>query len=449
MERVVCKFGGTSVASAAQLTKVREIVLADPARTIVVPSAPGKRSKDEAKVTDLLYLSHEMAELHADFSGIVGVLRERYLGIERELGLKTEVSSELDRFENALREGCSRDFAASRGEFLNGLIVAALLEAEFVDPVSCVRIQSNGVVDPITYQLLGARLADPSKRYVVPGFYGADANGRVRTFSRGGSDISGAIAARAAHASLYENWTDVSGLLMADPRIVERPSPMLEVTYREIRELSYMGASVFHDEAIVPVREVGIPICIKNTNEPDAPGTRIVTRLSPAVDKNTEIAGIAGKRGFAMVCLEKSLMNKEVGFAHRLLGIFERRGISVEHCPSSIDGINVIVDRAQLEEQTEAVLQEIQQALQPDKIEVEEELALVAVVGEGMARSVGIAAKVFIALRDARVNVRVINQGASELNIIVGVVPADFERAIVALYGAFLESARWSESPGV
>jgi aspartate kinase len=283
-------------------------------------------------------------------------------------------------------------------------------------------------------------LADTKRRYVVPGFYGRDRQGNVKTFSRGGSDISGAIVARAIGAECYENWTDVSGLLMADPRIVENPRPMQEVSYRELRELSYMGASVFHDEAIGPVIEASIPICIKNTNEPNHPGTRIVPSLSADTVKTSEIAGIAGKRGFSMICVEKSLMNKELGFAYRLLGIMEGHKISVEHCPSSIDGINVIAESKYLQDNTETVLDEIRRVLQPDSVTLEPDLALIALVGEGMSHSIGIAAKLFAALRDANVNVRVINQGASEFNIIVGVMPEDYEPALRAIYGAFVRS---------
>jgi aspartate kinase len=439
---IVAKFGGTSVADANQLRKVQAIIKSDPRRRVVVPSAPGKRVSSDPKVTDLLYLCHEMGTVGADLTGPFSTIRERFLTIEKDLGLTPAIEPELDALHEQLRAGCTRDFTASRGEYLSGRIVAALLGATFIDPAEVVRIRSNGSVDPVTYELLGSRISDPTTTYVIPGFYGSDSQGRVKTFSRGGSDISGAIAARAANAELYENWTDVSGLLMADPRIVQSPLPMIEVTYREIRELSYMGASVFHDEAIIPVREAGIPICIKNTNAPNDPGTRIVTKLSPEVESSTEIAGIAGKKGFAMLGLEKSLMNKEVGFAYRLLGIMERHGMSVEHCPSSIDGINVIMEAGQLGDRGEALVDEVRRVLQPDRVELSTDLALIAVVGEGMAKSVGIAAKVFIALRDAGVNVRVINQGASELNIIVGVAPEDFEKAVRALYAAFMDSGR-------
>jgi aspartate kinase len=438
MSRIVCKFGGSSLADAKQFRKVRAIIEADPKRSLVVPSAPGKRVSSDAKLTDLLYLCQDSAAVGADFAAPFNQVKERFLEIERDLGLTAKMSDHLEALRTALSQGVTRDYVASRGEYLNGLLMAAYLEAEFVDPEHFVVIAPNGAVDPDTYRLLGERIADASKKYVVPGFYGRDQKGRVKTFSRGGSDISGAIVARAAKAELYENWTDVSGLLMADPRIVESPKPMQEVTYDEIRELSYMGASVLHDEAISPVREVGIPINIKNTNAPEHPGTRIVTKLSPEVEKNTEIAGIAGKKNFAMISLAKNLMNKEVGFGYRLLGILERHGISYEHCPSSIDSMSVIVDAALIEDKQQLVLDEIRQTLKPDTLEFVPSIALIAVVGEGMSHTIGIAAKVFIALRDTKSNVRVINQGASELNIIVGVVPEDYERSVRALYDAFV-----------
>lgn len=441
MSRIVCKFGGSSLADANQFKRVRAIVESDARRSIVVPSAPGKRSSSDAKLTDLLYLCQYSATVGADFSAPFGQIRERFLEIERELGISAGMNGHLDALEKALSGEVTKDFVASRGEHLNGLLMAAFLGAEFVDPEHFIVITANGGVDPETYTLLGARLADTSKRYVVPGFYGRDQKGRVKTFSRGGSDISGAIVARAAGAELYENWTDVSGLLMADPRIVKDPKPMQEVTYAEIRELSYMGASVLHDEAISPVREAAIPINIRNTNAPEHEGTRIVTKLSPHVEQSTEIAGIAGKKAFSMISVAKSLMNKEVGFGYRLLGVLERHGVSFEHCPSSIDSMSVVVESAQIEDKVDLVLSEIRETLRPDTLEFVPSIALIAVVGEGMSHTVGIAAKVFIALRDAKVNVRIINQGASELNIIVGVVPDDYERALVALYEAFVNSA--------
>jgi aspartate kinase len=438
MSRIAAKFGGTSVASAAQIAKVRAIIEADPRRQVVVVSAPGKREKSEAKVTDLLYLCQDMAEMKQDFSQPFGLIRQRFMEIERELGVAAGIEAELDTFAEQLRAGVSRDFVASRGEYFNAKLIAPYLGAEFVDPLETILILSSGLVDPKSYELLGSALRSGARRYVVPGFYGRGPDGKVKTFSRGGSDISGAIAARAIDALVYENWTDVSGLLMTDPRIVSDALPMREVTYRELRELSYMGASVLHDEATLPVREAGIPIHIKNTNEPADPGTRIVAKLSDEEEKSTAIAGIAGRAGFSMICIEKSLMNKEVGFTHRLLGMFMRRGISIEHIPSSIDGLNVLVDRKALGEQTDEILEEIGRTLGPDKVYLVPDLALIAVVGEGMTHAIGIAARVFAALARAQANVRVINQGASEVNIIVGVAPADFEKAVRALYEEFV-----------
>lgn len=438
MTRIACKFGGSSVADASQFKKVRAIIEENPARSIIVVSAPGKRVKTEAKITDLLYLCHDMALMGADYDATFALIYTRYVEIAKELSITTRVGVELEKFAEELERGVSRDFVASRGEYFNGILMAEYLDAEFVDPADHVVITPAGLVAHDTYERLGKRIADPSKRYVIPGFYGRDQRGQIKTFSRGGSDISGAIAARAANAELYENWSDVSGLLMADPGIVENPRPMAEVSYREIRELSYMGAAVFHDEAILPVREARIPICIKNTNQPSHPGTRIVSELSAVENKTTEIAGIAGKKGFSMICVEKSLMNKEVGFAYRLLGIMEALKINVEHCPSSIDGMNVIVDTKSLGDRSDEIIEQIKRVLQPDSVTIDEQLALIAVVGEDMAHSVGIAAKVFAALRDAQVNVEVINQGASELNIIVGVTATDFEKAVRALYAAFV-----------
>ena len=439
MERIVVKFGGSSVAEAAQFRKVRDIVLADPRRQVVVVSAPGKRRADEAKLTDLLYLCADMAATGTSFAEPFALIRDRFVGIATELGLSAAIGDEVTAFGDALKDGCTRDFVASRGEFFSARLMAQYLDADFVDPADFITILSNGNVDPRSYAVLGERLADTSKRYVIAGFYGKDSRGEVKTFSRGGSDISGSIAARAANAVLYENWTDTSGMLMADPRIVSNPKPIEEISFREVREMSYMGASVFHDEAIIPVREAGIPICIKNTNQPLDAGTRIVPTLSEKTIANTEIAGVSGKKAFTMICVEKTLMNKTVGFTHKLLGIFADFGVSVEHCPSSIDSINIIVEDAQLKDRHEEVLAEIRKQLEPDSVTIEKDLALVAVVGEGMTQAIGVAAKIFAALRDARVNVRVINQGASEINLIVGVASSDYEKSLRAIYDAFVK----------
>lgn len=442
MSRIAAKFGGTSVASADQIRKVKSIIEADARRSVVVVSAPGKRHKSEAKVTDLLYLCQELAEAPTDFSSTFREVKQRFVEIETELGVDAGIAAAIETFGEELRSGVTRDYVASRGEYFNALIIAKFLDAQFADPMETITIQSNGLVDPASYQRLSDRLSNHSQRYVIPGFYGRGVDGKVKTFSRGGSDISGAIAARAIEAICYENWTDVSGLLMADPRIVEQPDPMVEVTYRELRELSYMGASVLHDEATLPVREAGIPIHIKNTNEPEHAGTRIVPRLSEAEAKSTAIAGIAGKCQFAMVCIEKMLMNKEIGFTHRVLDIFQRAGLSVEHVPSSIDGLNVIVDHENARDKLEEIVEEIRTSLRPDNVRVVPELALIAVVGEEMKHSIGVAASVFNALSRAQVNVQVINQGASEVNIIIGVSPDDFHPAINALYREFVATRR-------
>ncbi len=438
MGRIVCKFGGTSLADHRQFHKVKAIISADSRRKVIVPSAPGKRNPTEHKITDLLYLCHEAAAMRMDFAGPFGEVRDRFLEIERELGLAANLSAEIEVFRQALAAGATRDETASRGEFFSGRLLSAFLGAHFVDPADFVVILPDGTVEPGSYSKLGAAMADESKIFVMPGFYGRDMAGKIKTFARGGSDISGAVAARAINAEIYENWTDVSGLFMADPRIVKNPRVMEEVTYREIRELSYMGASVFHDEAILPVREAGIPINIRNTNAPSDPGTRIVSKLSHEIEQNTEIAGIAGKTNFSMICMEKSLMNKEIGFGYRLLGIFEQNKIAFEHCPSGIDSMNVILETERLGNKTGMIMDEIKRALQPDNLSIENELALIVVVGEGMVRTVGISAKVFAALRDAKVNVRVINQGASELSIIVGVTVGDYKTAVLAIYKAFV-----------
>jgi aspartate kinase len=436
MSRIACKFGGSSVADHNQFLKIRKIIQANPKRTVIVPSAPGKRHGGEAKITDLLYLCHDMAQKKVALDGTFTPLRDRYLEIEKGLGLDAGMASALEELRHRIEAGATKDFVASRGEYLCGLLMAAFLGAEFVDPAETVFFDKAGRIDPKTYDVLGRRMADPKRLYVLPGFYGVDTKGQVKTFSRGGSDISGAIAARAIQAELYENWTDVSGLLMADPRIVENPHPLDEVSYREIRELSYMGASVFHDEAIAPVREAGIPINIRNTNRPEDPGTMIVSKL-PAVTRY-DIAGVAGKKNFSMFSLEKNMMNKEIGFARRVLGIFESRGVSIEHCPSSIDSLSVVVSKEEIADKTDLIMEDIRRILEPDTLEVEGDLALIAVVGEGMSHQVGMAAKAFVALRDANVNIRIIDQGASEYNIIVGVDNQDYENAIRALYSAMM-----------
>ena len=432
---VVCKFGGSSVAEAAQIRKVEEIIRADPRRRFIVVSAPGKRNKRDQKVTDLLYLCHELAGAGLPIDEAFHLIRERYLQIAAELGAGIDMRALLAEVEDGIRRQDSRDWVASRGEYLAARLIANYLGARFVDTEKTVKIREDGRVDESTYQLLAAGLGDTGQGlFILPGFYGSTLEGQLKTFSRGGSDITGAIIARAVRAEVYENWTDVSGFLMADPRIVKKPKPMRCVTYREIRELAYMGANVFHEEAIFPVFGANIPINIRNTNAPDDPGTLIVDKRDT---RDGVVIGIAGKKGFSIIFIAKLLMNKEIGFGRRLFGILEAHGISFEHAPSGIDTMSVIVADEQLKDKTHLLLEEIQKELNPDRVEILDGYALIATVGEGMAYHPGIAGRLFAALGAAGINVRIIDQGSSEINIIVGVESKDYEVAVKAIYQAF------------
>ena len=433
MSSVVCKFGGTSVADAAQIRKIESIVRADPRRRYVVVSAPGKRNARDKKVTDLLYLCHELAEADLPIDEAFRPIRERFLQIAGELGVRADLQSPIRVVEEGIRGKASRDWVASRGEYLAALLVADYLQARFVDTEQVIKIREDGRVDESTYPLL-AKVLTGEGLFVIPGFYGSTLDGQVRTFSRGGSDITGAIIARAAAAEVYENWTDVSGFLMTDPRIVKDPRPMRRVTYREIRELAYMGANVFHEEAIFPVFAARIPINIRNTNSPADPGTLIVNdrSLSDGV-----VVGIAGKQGFSIIFIEKMLMNKEVGFGRRLFSILESHGVSFEHAPSGIDTMSVVVADSELKGKSQLLVEEMRKELSPDSVEILSGYALIATVGEGMSHHPGIAARLFGALGAAGVNVRMIDQGSSEINIIVGVESKDYGKAVNAIYQAF------------
>jgi len=433
MGNIVCKFGGTSVADAAQIRKIESIIRADPRRRYVVVSAPGKRDKNDKKVTDLLYLCHELAGADLPIDEAFHLIRERYQGIARELGARLDLDKHIREVETGIRSKASRDWVASRGEYLAALVVADYLQARFVDTEKLIKIREDGRVDESTYGLLGGELKGEGL-FVIPGFYGSTLDGQVKTFSRGGSDITGSVVARAAGAEVYENWTDVSGFLMTDPRIVKDPKPMRRVTYREIRELAYMGANVFHEEAIFPVFPARIPINIRNTNRPEDPGTMIVNERSLA---DGVVVGIAGKQGFSIIFIEKLLMNKEVGFGRRLFSILESHGISFEHAPSGIDTMSVIVADSALKGKSHLLLEEMRKELSPDDVEILSGYALIATVGEGMSHHPGIAAKLFGALGQAGVNVRIIDQGSSEINIIVGVESKDYEKAVNAIYRAF------------
>ena len=434
----VAKFGGTSLADAEQFRKVESIIKADKERRYVVPSAPGKRTAADKKITDLLYLCHAHAKQDLPFEEVYSIISDRYLEIVRDLGLKLELRPHLADVKKKISEGASADYTASRGEFLNGLITASLLGFEFIDSHEIIFFDTLGRLDARTTQEVTARRLAKVQRAVIPGFYGSSHDGKVKTFTRGGSDITGAIIARGVGADIYENWTDVSGLLMADPNIVKHPKPIDTVTYRELRELAYMGANVIHDEAIFPVREAGIPVRIKNTNKPEDPGTLILQDADPITHTGT-ITGIAGKKGFTVIVIEKALMNKELGYGRRILSTLEANGISFEHMPSGIDTISLVIADRQLDRKLEKVLQEIKGECAPDSVEVFPNMALVATVGRGMAHTPGIAAKLFTALAKEKINVRMIDQGSSEINIIVGVENEDLERAVRAIYGAFVK----------
>jgi aspartate kinase len=437
--RIVCKFGGSSVADASQFHKIRSIIEQDPRRKIVVVSAPGKRNASETKLTDLLYATHDLALKGLDFTDPFNRILTRFQEIASELNLKTGVDQDLLALKKELDanpKAITTDYLVSRGEYLNARLMAEFLGATFVDAADLIRFDAHFRVSNEDYDAIASKLSG-SGSYVVPGFYGLNQKGILKTFSRGGSDITGAILARAIGAQVYENWTDVSGLLMADPRIINNPKPMSYLSYREIRELAYSGANVFHDEAIAPCKERNIPINIRNTNDPLAPGSTIGP--APATP-NSVVTGIAGRKNFVMIYIEKTMMNKEKGFGRKVLGILENHGVSYEHSPSGIDSMSIVVEKQGLEPVQELVLEELQKQMEPDYINVFENLALIATVGHGMSHHVGTAAKLFQSLAQAQVNVRIIDQGSSEINIIIGVEGEDFEKAIHAIYTAFVGS---------
>lgn len=433
----VVKFGGSSLAGAEQFMKVGDIIRSDTERKFVVPSAPGKRNSKDTKVTDMLYACYAAAEAGADFKAQLKAIKARYEEIIKGLGLDLSLEEEFKTIEKQFREKAGDNYAASRGEYLNGIIMAAYLGCEFVDAATVIFFSENGEFDEEkTKKILAERLRK-TERAVIPGFYGAYEDGRVKTFSRGGSDITGSIVAGAVKADVYENWTDVSGFLVADPRIIDAPPGIDTITYRELRELSYMGATVLHEDAIFPVRKEGIPINIRNTNAPLDEGTWIVE--STCQKSKYVITGIAGKKGFCAVNIEKDMMNSQIGFGRKVLQAFEDNGISFEHVPSGIDTMTVFVHQDEFIDKEQKVVSAIHRLADPDMVDIESDLALIAVVGRGMKSTRGTAGRIFSALAHANVNVRMIDQGSSELNIIIGVSDDDFDRAIRAIYNIFVE----------
>ena len=436
MSKVV-KFGGSSLADANQFRKVADIIRSDKERRYVVPSAPGKRFKDDVRVTDMLYacydaVANEGKNAYNQFAPIA----ERFNGIISDLGLTLSLDDEYETIIDNFRKKAGRDYAASRGEYLNGIILANYLGYEFIDAAKVVFFRPDGKFDDTLTDTCLASVLHGISHAVIPGFYGANPDGTVRTFSRGGSDVTGSIVAKAINADIYENWTDVNGFLIADPRIVDEPKVIESITYKELRELSYMGASVLHEDAIFPVRKAGIPINIRNTNEPDAKGTLIVE--STCRSPKFTITGIAGKKGFCSINIDKAMMNSEIGFGRKVLGVFEENGISFEHMPSGIDTMTIFVHQEEFVDKEQQVIAGIHRAVEPDFVEMESDLALIAVVGRGMKATRGTAGRIFSALAHARVNVKMIDQGSSELNIIIGVKNSDFENAVRAIYDIFV-----------
>ena len=435
MKKVV-KFGGSSLASAEQFKKVGNIIRAEESRRYVIPSAPGKRFSGDVKVTDMLYKCYGAAVKGKKFTDLLKDIQERYNEIIEGLGLTLSLEKEFEIIRDNFAKKAGRDYAASRGEYLNGIIMANYLGYEFIDAAEVIFFDEEGKFDADkTDEILSERL-NKAERAVIPGFYGSLPDGTIKTFSRGGSDVTGSIVAKAAKVDLYENWTDVSGFLIADPRIISNPKSIEAITYKELRELSYMGATVLHEDAIFPVRKEGIPINIRNTNAPEDKGTLIVE--ATCRHPKYTITGIAGKQGFASITIEKAMMNSEVGFGRKVLQVFEDNHISFEHMPSGIDTMTVFVHQSEFEETEQKVLAGIHHAVQPDSIELESDLALIAVVGRGMRATRGTAGRIFSALAHANVNVKMIDQGSSELNIVIGVRNHDFENAIKAIYDIFV-----------
>lgn len=435
MKKVV-KFGGSSLASAEQFKKVGDIIRAEESRRYVVPSAPGKRFSEDVKVTDMLYKCYGAAMKEKNFVEMLREIQKRYQEIIEGLKLNLSLDEEFHTIKENFGKKAGRDYAASRGEYLNGIIMAEYLGYEFIDAAEVIFFSEDGRFDSEkTNEVLSERL-ERTERAVIPGFYGSLPNGKIKTFSRGGSDITGSIVAKAAKVDMYENWTDVSGFLIADPRIINNPKAIEAITYKELRELSYMGATVLHEDAIFPVRKEGIPINIRNTNAPEDKGTLIVE--ATCRHPKYTITGIAGKQGFASITIEKAMMNSEIGFGRKVLKVFEDNNISFEHMPSGIDTMTIFVHQTEFEEKEQKVLAALHHAVEPDTIELESDLALIAVVGRGMRATRGTAGRIFSALAHANVNVKMIDQGSSELNIVIGVRNHDFENAIKAIYDIFV-----------
>lgn len=437
-EIIVTKFGGSSLASAEQFRKVKDIILANPERKFVVPSAPGKRHNKDYKITDVLYLCHAHIKSGVPFNDVFKLIEDRYIGIINELNIDIDISPYLKTIKENIENGASADYTASRGEYLNGLILARYIGFYFIDAASIITFDEGKNYDREKTREKIKKVLKGRENVVIPGFYGADEQGEIVTFSRGGSDVTGSIISSGINATLYENWTDVSGFLMADPRVVKNPKTIETISYKELRELSYMGASVLHEEAIFPVREKNIPIRIKNTNRPEDSGTLIVDELSQGAQA-LSITGIAGRKNFTVISIYKALMNSELGFCRKILSILENKGISFENMPAGIDTVCLVIDSSKLNNKLNEIVEEIKRQCNPDSIEVNRNMSVIATVGRGMAKSPGIAAKIFTAIYEANINIKMIDQGSSEMNILIGIDNNDFEKATNAIYNAFVK----------
>ena len=434
----VAKFGGSSMADAKQFEKVRDIVRADPARKVIVVSAAGKRSADDHKLTDLLYLCYAHLQYGVNCDAVFQMICDRYIAIRDECGLNVDIEAELDVLRRQMRAGISEEELVSRGEYFSALLMADYLGYSFLGAELWVRFQFDGSIDKEASYAALRRLAD-GRSVVIPGFYGVTPDRKIRTFSRGGSDITGALAAAALGADVYENWTDVSGILMADPRIVDDPEPIRRVTYSELRELSYIGAQVLHEGTIFPVREKNIPLNIRNTNAPDHPGTMILESIGDEMEEGGFITGIAGKKGFSIITIAKTGMSSEPGSLLKILNVLAKHEVNVEYLPSGIDNVSLVVSSDKVSRSLYEMLGELQKEVQPNKITVTEHIAIVAAVGRKMAYRPGVSGKIFAKLGENGVNIRMITQGPEELNIIVGVEEKDFEQAIRVLYNSFVK----------
>ena len=434
----VLKFGGSSMADAAQYKKVKEIVMADPSRRVVVVSAAGKRSAEDNKITDLLYLCYAHLQYGVSYEHIFQMICERYYGIRDELGLKTDLEGEFEKLRAQMDRGISRDELVSRGEYFSALLMAEYLGFTFVDAASWLYFHYDGTIDQ-NKSYASLRTLAKNKSVVIPGFYGLMPDGKVRTLTRGGSDITGALAAAALDASVYENWTDVSGILMADPRVVENPKPIDRATYSELRQLSYSGAQVLHEMTVFPVREKNIPLNIRNTNEPNHPGTLISEDFFEAPSSQRFITGIAGKRDFSIITISKKGLSGSTGTLRTILGVIERNSVSINYTPSGIDCVSLAMPTEKLSPHLYSIIDEVRAEVKPDNIKVTDNIAIIAVVGRKMAFRAGTSGKIFAALGQHGINIRMISQGPEELNIIIGVDNKDYENAVRVLYNAFVK----------